>query len=338
MTRRERLERKPEKRADWAEKADKRSDAEHAKSSAYVAGIPFGQPILVGHHSEKRHRGAVEKSWNALGRAVEESKLAEHHRDKAAGLERQLDGTIFSDDPDAVEQLRAKVAALRAENVRDKALNAHWKKHKTMAGYPGITDEAAARLDEKIRADWPKRPVAAYTFSNRGAVIRQAEKRITEVEGRQKRARQAEENGGVTVERPGNGYAIVTFAEKPSRDMLSRLRAAGYWWGRGSWAGPVDKLPEGIEPSNTEIPNIPGEESLRNSEPTAAPPLIHAGVSSALCKSEAPSNTITTRTDWVTCDRCLQLMAERRADFMFCIAPAKCAHDGRCPLDPVCGN
>ena len=62
MTRRERLERKLEKRQEWAEKAEARSTARYKAARAAVENIPFGQPILVGHHSERRHRAAIARS------------------------------------------------------------------------------------------------------------------------------------------------------------------------------------------------------------------------------------------------------------------------------------
>lgn len=69
-----------EARADRLEARSERHSAEadalHAKSDAAVAGIPFGQPILIGHHSERRHRNALDKSWRDMGKAVEAGKQA----------------------------------------------------------------------------------------------------------------------------------------------------------------------------------------------------------------------------------------------------------------------
>lgn len=43
----------------------------------------MGQPILVGHHSERAHRNAIDKSWNALGKSVEYSNKAADHESKS---------------------------------------------------------------------------------------------------------------------------------------------------------------------------------------------------------------------------------------------------------------
>lgn len=74
---------KADRREEWAGSRKAKAAAEHAKSRGAVAGIPFGQPVLVGHHSERRHRNAIDRSWNALGRAVEHSDTADRHQDKA---------------------------------------------------------------------------------------------------------------------------------------------------------------------------------------------------------------------------------------------------------------
>jgi hypothetical protein len=61
------------------EKADSHFDASHK----IVDQIPFGQPILVGHHSEKAHRHAIERSDSHMRHGVEEHKIAENLQDKA---------------------------------------------------------------------------------------------------------------------------------------------------------------------------------------------------------------------------------------------------------------
>ncbi|WP_299212303.1 DUF3560 domain-containing protein [uncultured Tateyamaria sp.] len=65
------------------------ADRQDAKASAAFdaadlreekSGIPFGQPILVGHHSEGRHRRALERAHAAMDRGVEASKRADEPR------------------------------------------------------------------------------------------------------------------------------------------------------------------------------------------------------------------------------------------------------------------
>lgn len=69
-------------------KAERRAaDAETAwaaDTAAHAALPTGGEPIKVGHHSESRHRRAIEKSWNALGNAVLSERDAIAARGRAA--------------------------------------------------------------------------------------------------------------------------------------------------------------------------------------------------------------------------------------------------------------
>ncbi|CCH02051.1 hypothetical protein FAES_4051 [Fibrella aestuarina BUZ 2] len=94
--------RKAERYADWAGRAEARSDDAYKRSHSLVEGIPLGQPILVGHHSEKRHRRTLEDSWNAMGRSVELSKKASSHEDKAAYWASRA-ATINLSMPDSID-------------------------------------------------------------------------------------------------------------------------------------------------------------------------------------------------------------------------------------------
>lgn len=71
-----------------AEKHQAASTTAYNRSNALVANIPLGQPILVGHHSERGHRATLEKSRRAMDRAVEEDAVARDLRAQAAASAR----------------------------------------------------------------------------------------------------------------------------------------------------------------------------------------------------------------------------------------------------------
>ena len=253
MTRRERMEVRLEKRRDWAKSRERKSEAAFETSSRAVDGIPFGQPILVGHHSEKRHRAALDKSWNALGKSVEHHKMAEHHEQKADGIERQLETSIFSDDPDAVEALTAKADAIDAARERCKAINAAYRKQ---TGEPGARLLALVKAGTMTEAEaldvarlfslcpYEKQPYPGYHLTNMGATSRKARERIEEIQRRGRFAEKVNAVGGLLIQRrPDMGRCLVTFSEKPAREILDALRSADYRWSTGSWIGPLDKLP-----------------------------------------------------------------------------------------------
>jgi hypothetical protein len=87
----ERAEARVARRSDWADKAHRRSDAAFRGAMGAIDGIPPGQPILVGHHSERRHRAALNRHDSRMRRAIDESQLAQRHEQRAAGAERTAD-------------------------------------------------------------------------------------------------------------------------------------------------------------------------------------------------------------------------------------------------------
>lgn len=156
MTRRERKEAKLGRRLDWAASRDRKANAAADTASAISQRFEFGQPILVGHHSERKARRDQERMQNLAGRAVESHQMAEKHRSAAAGLQHQLDTSIFSDDPDAPEALARRIADLEAKRDRMKAVNKEikrgegWAKRLAAAGAP-LTDAEIKHLANNQR-------------------------------------------------------------------------------------------------------------------------------------------------------------------------------------------
>ncbi|MCH9682007.1 MAG: DUF3560 domain-containing protein [Deltaproteobacteria bacterium] len=105
-----------------AEMLDARADAlaaktiaEHDKSRDIVSGIPMGQPILVGHHSQRRHERAIERSSAAMDRAVEADRQAKRAR-RGARVAQARVGRRES-PPFAIRRLRELEAELRKLDV-----------------------------------------------------------------------------------------------------------------------------------------------------------------------------------------------------------------------------
>jgi DNA repair exonuclease SbcCD ATPase subunit len=122
-TRRERLEARAERRRLWAEARGRDGEAARQRVHEIADRIPFGQPILVGHHSEAGARADQRRIENGMRKAVENWNMAERHESKADGIEAQLRGSIFSDDVDAVQRLEQKIAGLEQHRDRVKAFN-----------------------------------------------------------------------------------------------------------------------------------------------------------------------------------------------------------------------
>ena len=79
----ERAKKRAERFEGYSKNAAKRSDTLCKESTGFIDGIPFGQPILVDHHSGKRHRRLLERSNNKMRKSIEEQKKSEHYEYKA---------------------------------------------------------------------------------------------------------------------------------------------------------------------------------------------------------------------------------------------------------------
>lgn len=246
MNRRERLENKIAKREEWAAKAEARGEARLSGARRIMDGIPLGQPILIGHHSERHHRADIKRIDNGVTKGLELLNLSKHHESKAAGLADQLDRCVFSDDDNAIEALTARMEEKITKRDRMKQVNALYRKGDAqgLAALGLDLERLKAKLAE-LGPYFGKAPHMPYEFTNLGASIKTDERRIADVKRRTERAEKAEAApGGILIEKSSDGeYSSVTFAEKPDREILNALKAAGFWWSGGRWNGKTSALP-----------------------------------------------------------------------------------------------
>lgn len=246
MNTRERLENRLRKRAEWAESRRNKAAQSFARADKLAERFAGGQPILVGHHSEKGARADQDRIHAAMNNGCESQAMAAHHDAKADGLERMLERNIYSDDEDAPERIRGRIAELTAKRNAMKASNAAYRKGPAAwAAHLGVSAEREAALRMAIEGgySWCQQPHPAYELTNLGGNIRRLENRIEEVTARSERNAKAAD-AGVLIE--GEEYVRVTFPEKPGRDVLNALRAAGYYYQGGSWLGYRSKLPAAV--------------------------------------------------------------------------------------------
>ena len=64
--------------------AEKKSNQYFEASNEGRDFLLLGEPIKVGHHSEKRHRALIERNWNRMSKAVEFSKIAESYESRVS--------------------------------------------------------------------------------------------------------------------------------------------------------------------------------------------------------------------------------------------------------------
>lgn len=87
---------KSERYDGYAENAEERARASSQAAHEIGRHIPMGQPILVGHHSERRHRRDLDRIDSKMRKSIEESKKSDHYSGKSENL--QLDAKKVMED------------------------------------------------------------------------------------------------------------------------------------------------------------------------------------------------------------------------------------------------
>jgi phospholipid N-methyltransferase len=81
----ERAEERAERFDDYSAKREKDAESAHAAVAAIADNIPFGQPILVGHHSERHARKDAARIESGMRRAVKMWETSQYWEQRAAG-------------------------------------------------------------------------------------------------------------------------------------------------------------------------------------------------------------------------------------------------------------
>lgn len=109
-----------------ADKNEKKAETLYNTAREMGSHIPLGQPILVGHHSERADRNYRQKISNTFEKSFEASSKVEYYEEKAKAIENNK--SIFSDDPNAVEKLQTKIEKLEKLQTFMKEANKYIRK------------------------------------------------------------------------------------------------------------------------------------------------------------------------------------------------------------------
>ncbi len=228
------------------------SDLNRARQMA--SHIPFGQPILVGHHSEgrdRRYRARIDRTYRRGFEKLEKARRLAERADAAAATT-----AIQTEDPAALLKLREKLAAREAAQQTMKQENDAVRKAVKAAPddktaqvnalvglLPGLTEARAFQL---LTPDFlGRRGHPDYRLKNNGAEIRRLKHRIQSQEAREKQlaaqdsaAPLVEQRGQVTVERDVAANRLrLRFPGKPSAAIRTELKGRGFRWApsEGAW-------------------------------------------------------------------------------------------------------
>lgn len=218
-----------ERLAARAEKLQSEGEAKIGSARSLAARIPFGQPILVGHHSEGRARRDAERihaGYDSGFKKIQEATETARRAESAAS-----NTAINSDDPEALTLLRAKLTKLEAQQTKlgtyRKALRGPKAELALLAlGVPQLT------ADEMVRNGIP-----SYLGTNLSAQIRSVKKRIAELEKSATKPTPPDETIGDVVIHEELNRVQVRFPGKPDESTRSDLKSNGFRWApsEGAW-------------------------------------------------------------------------------------------------------
>lgn len=188
--------------------------------SVLVSG-PANFPVKKKNRQNSR-RDSLHKEWEAI------QNYKEQVRNMIYATE-----TIRSDEDDAVEQIKDKIARLEADQERMKKVNTYYRKHKTVKGCEGITDENAERIMAAIHADWRGEralPYNSYMLTNNNQNIHRLKDRLKSLESVKEKGSSEEDCGGLfKVVRNAEMMRLqLLFDGKPDDDTRSILKRHGF--------------------------------------------------------------------------------------------------------------
>jgi len=213
-----------------------------ARSMAEI--IPFGQPILVGHHSEGRDRAYRARIQRRMERAFELSDKAKYYSRRAESAANNR--AISSDDPEAVFKLAEKIEKLEKIQSTMKAVNKMIRGFNLETQKPECISELvkSGLLKEShaikiVEPDFCGRVgFAAYELTNNNANISRLKKRAEELTKRQAQETKEMEYGEIKViENVEENRLQIFFPGKPSDDKRAELKSRGFRWSptNGCW-------------------------------------------------------------------------------------------------------
>lgn len=210
-----------------AENLNKRSRIGCMCPSVMICG-PANFPV----RKKEKQNAAADKNyqeWNNIQKLLDKMKQI------------QLGSSIIkAGDADAIEKLEKKLERLKRYQEVMKAVNAYYRKNKTLNGYAGISEEEIKKIQEKMKSEWhyEDKPFMTWELSNNN-------QNIHSVENRLKSLKSAKDSG---IQESKNQYFKVVenteimrlqlyFEEKPDETTRTILKRNGFKWApsQGTW-------------------------------------------------------------------------------------------------------
>jgi len=237
----EKKEQRIERYKELAGKAGQESTARYKQAEHIASFIPMGQPIMVGHHSEKRHRRDAAKIDNSMRASVEASKKADYYEEKALAAEQNT--AISSDNPDSLELLRKKLEVMQGRQEFMKQANKLLRNTKMpeaekVAKLVEMGAKEATAIEFLSPDQFGRLGFPQYKLTNNNANMGTVKKRIARLEILEKAENKEYEVGGIkVVENAEENRVQIYFPGKPEEAIRKNLKSYGFRWApsNGCW-------------------------------------------------------------------------------------------------------
>ncbi len=130
----ERAKKKAERLMNASSNAEKKSTEYYEASKEGRDFLSLGEPIKVGHHSEKRHRALIERNHNRMGKSVEFSQKAEEYEARSEYW-KDKENEINLSMPESIEfyEYKLEEAKMLHEGLKDGSTKREHSFHLTYA-------------------------------------------------------------------------------------------------------------------------------------------------------------------------------------------------------------
>ena len=212
-------------------KKAKEKSGEYSNSNANrILEMTPGQPILIGHHSEKKHRRLIKRAHEDIRKSIELDDKSKFYSNRAESAENSK--VIYSDDPNAITKLKEKLERLENERVSIKS-----REHKT------------------------------WELTNIGANIRETKKRIERLEKQENlQFPDIEFKGGKAVHNKGINRIQLLFDSIPDESIRKALKSKGFHWSRQECAWQREFNENTIRATKILIKDVLNREQLQEDE------------------------------------------------------------------------
>ena len=174
-------------------------------------------------------------------------------------------GGIQSGDANAVEKLERKLKDLEEQQETMKAINAYYRKHKTLDGCDIVSEKTLEVIKRGMENSWRQNPVPfeSYTLTNNNANIRNTRRRLESLKAtkaQETTEKETEVEGVKIVENTELMRIQIVFDGKPEANVRDILKKNGFRWapsqsawqrqlnGNGKWA--AERVMEELKKAN----------------------------------------------------------------------------------------